>query len=907
VTGVGLLGPVELRTDGEPVDAGPPRQRLLLAALAVDAGRPVSVEALIERVWGAQAPERVRESLYVHVSRLRRLVGPAGLVRRAGGYVLAVEPDAVDLLRFRALVERAGLLPRADPAAVSLLEQALELWRGEPLAGLSGEWASRVREGCRRERLAAVAAWAEATVRTGDAARALRPLTELVAENPLVEPPAAALMRALHASGRTADALACYASARRRLVAELGVEPGSELRAAHQEILGAARTATTGDTASTATTATAGAVPAQLPLDVRGFTGRAAELARLGRWWRAAGDTTLICVLTGTAGVGKTTLALHWAHTMREAFPDGQLYADLRGFHPTADPLPPEEAIRTFLDALGVPHRQIPHGPAAQVGLYRSLLADRRALLVLDNVRDAEQVRPLLPASGTCAVLVTSRDQLTGLVAAAGAYCLPVPPLPVADARGLLRRRLGADRVAAEPAAVDAIIERCAGLPLALAVVAARATIRPGAGLGVLAGELTGLDGFADTDPVLDLRAVFSWSVAGLSGGAAELFALLGAHPGPDYTAPACASLAAVPVRSAGRLLTELARAHLVTEHAAGRYTMHDLLRAYAVELAGDRTDATRRVLDHYLHTARLAALALNPNRELPPLDPPLPGVVPEEPGAAWFAAELPVLLAAIGAGSDAHTTRLVTVLADYLDRAGHWHELAGTQRAALAAATRLADRTALARAHRDLGHAYTRLRQEDLARTELCSAVALSTELGDQVGAGFSLQHLALLAEQCGDYAEALVQAQRAYERHRTAGYPIGEARTLNLLGWLHIRRGEHGAALPLCERALALATELADERGQAATLHSIGVAHHHLGNHQEARTALRAAVELCQRLGDRSGAAEALEHLGDADDAAGDPAAALHHWQQALAILRELNHPDAGQLEQKLAERGP
>ncbi|BCB84996.1 AfsR/SARP family transcriptional regulator [Phytohabitans suffuscus] len=495
---VRVLGAVELYTDGRVVAVGPPVQRVVLALLAVEAGRPVPVEVLVDQVWGEAAPAAARRGLHAYVAHLRRLFArvardPDLLIRRSGGYVLDIRPEQVDLHRFRRLVRRARERcgPLGDRAA--LLQEAVGLWRGDPLAGLPGEWAARTRTGWQQERQDAVVAWADAELDSGNPGTAVGSLTHLVAEFPLVEPLAAALMRCLHATGRTGEAMACYTATRRHLVEELATEPGDELRAIHRQILRA-------DPAGSRVAAEqwpkgpASVAPAQLPPDIPGFAARAAELAELDTLLAKAGGrpaTVVISAVSGPAGVGKTALAVHWAHLVRDQFPDGQLYVNLRGYDSDGDAVEPPDALSGFLGALGVPARWIPADLDAQVGLYRSLLAGRRVLVALDNARDAEQVRPLLPGTAGCLVVVTSRNDLVSLVAIENAHPVMVDLMSAADARDLLAGRLGAARLAAEPAAVEEIIGRCAGLPLALSIVAARAaTLRPRRSLGDLAAEL---------------------------------------------------------------------------------------------------------------------------------------------------------------------------------------------------------------------------------------------------------------------------------------------------------------------------------------------------------------------------------------------------------------------------------
>jgi tetratricopeptide (TPR) repeat protein len=666
-----------------------------------------------------------------------------------------------------------------------------------------------------------------------------------------------------------------------------------------------------------------------LPPAVRGFAGRRRELAALDAF--LPGDapsepaTVAVSAVSGTAGIGKTALAVFWAHRVAGRVPDGQLYVNLRGFDPTGSALEPAEAVRGFLDAFGVPANRIPASLEGRTGLYRSILTGRRVLVVLDNARDPEQVRQLLPGSPGCLAIVTSRNQLTPLVVTEGAHPLTLDLLPTVDAGDLLANRLGTGRVAAEPDAVAEIIARCARLPLALAVAAAHAATHPDHPLASLAAELReatgGLDAFDGGDAATDVRAVLSWSYRALSAEAARLFRLLGLKPGPDISTAAAASLAGLPLPRARRLLTELTRAHLLTEHAPGRYAFHDLLRAYATELAAihdtdqARHDALHRILDHYLHTADTAATLRYPFRDRTDLEPPRPGVTAEDltdrAGAlAWFGTELATLLAAVDLagrfGFDTHICRLSHNLVAILDGRGHWNDVLTCQHAALAAAGRLADRSAQAEAHRHLAGAYLRLGRADDAHTHLRLALDLQEALGNEVGQANCHYYLAMLWEDDGRHAEALRHAERALELYRAVGHLVAQAQTLNAVGWCHTQLGDHRRALVHCRQALALQREIGDQAGEADTLDSIGYAYHHLGRQADAHTCYQQALVLHQQLGDRYRQAETLTHLADSHRVAGQILAARERWRHALAILDELGHPDADQVRAKLRSLG-
>jgi tetratricopeptide (TPR) repeat protein/DNA-binding XRE family transcriptional regulator len=665
-------------------------------------------------------------------------------------------------------------------------------------------------------------------------------------------------------------------------------------------------------------------VPRQLPAAVADFTGRAGELQTLTRLLEDAGaggpGTVVISAIGGTAGVGKTALAVRWAHQAAGRFPDGQLYVNLRGFHPGGVPVTPAEAVRGFLDALGVPPDRIPPSPGAQAGLYRSLVADRRMLIVADNARDERQVRPLLPASPGSLVLVTSRSQLAGL-AADGARLLTLGVLPQAEATQLLATRIGDTRAAAEPSVVGRIASLCACLPLALAVAAARAAARPGFPLAALAAELADSAGRLDAldvgDPGSSVRAVFSWSYRQLSDQAARMFRLLGIHLGPDITVPAAASLAGIGEAEARRLLHELARFHLIAERVPGRYAFHDLLRAYAAEQAHHtdsdtgRREAIGRVLDHYLHTAANAARLLNPSMELVVLAPPRPGAAAGQPAdgqqaMAWFDAEHQVLLAAItladSSGFDSHAWQLPGAMEPFLQIRGHWQEWAATQRTALAAATRLGDTAAQAVCTRLLGAACTYLGDHDQARAHFASSLTLYQRLGNRLGQAKIQHNLGLLAQRQGRHADALGHAEQALRLHQAIGDKASEAATLNNVGWYHGLLGDYQQARAFCRQAATLCAETGNRWVEGAAWDSVGYAEHHLGNLAEAAACYQRALSLHRESRDRLQEAGSLTHLGDTRHAAGELTQAREAWQQALAILEDLQHPDADQVRDKL-----
>ncbi|HET7012447.1 MAG TPA: tetratricopeptide repeat protein, partial [Streptosporangiaceae bacterium] len=610
-----------------------------------------------------------------------------------------------------------------------------------------------------------------------------------------------------------------------------------------------------------------------------------------------------------------------WAHQVAERFPDGQLYVNLRGFSPGGQPAEPGEAISGFLDGLGAPRAGLPDSVPAQAALYRSLLAGKRVLILLDNAKDAEQVRPLLPGSPGCLAIVTSRNDLASLVAAHAAHPVSLDLLTPAEASDLLVRRLGEARVASEPEALGEIMDRCARLPLALAIAAARAAVRPTFPLAAIAAELgdatAALDPFSDTDPATDVRAVFSWSCQALSDDAARLFRLLGLHPGPDISVNAAASLVGLPSGAARQLLAELAHANLLLEYAPARYSLHDLLRAYATELthshdsAQERQAATQRVLDYYLHVALAAAGLLHPHRAPIAIAPAQPGVTTErlpdtEEALAWFTAEHRTLLAvddlALELGFDAHAWQLAWTMSDFLGWSGRWPDHHAVHRNALQAAERSGQKDALAYCHRGLGMATAGLGYRDDARRHYERALHQFGEIGDHSGQGTTHIGLAGLCEANGDYAGALRHSQHAHDHYQAAGQPVGQARALNGIGLFHAKLGDYRQALPRCQQALAVLQELGDTVGAAYTMDSVAYIHLQLGDQHQAIVAYRQARALYREAGESEGEAEALTLLGDIHHGNGDVDAARHAWRQALDILSQIDHPDAEQLRAKL-----
>jgi DNA-binding SARP family transcriptional activator len=959
-----VLGPVRLRAgDGWQVPASP-QLRLVLGLMALRIGQVVPVAELVDAIWEAEPPRSARASLQALMTRLRQLLKPlpgAVLTRVGDGYLLEFDQDLIDAERSRALGRAARAADGA--AAIPLFDAALALWNGPALADAPDtERVTAIRHGLAEERLSMLQDRLACMLACGREREAAAELPPALARHPLNERLAGMLMATWYRSGQRAEALAVFRQIRGRLVAELGVEPGAELQLLHQRILagdvGQAPAAIGGRAPVPANGHHAGPgngqrpgpavgrpgpadgqehagavpvlpvrpwlVPRQLPAAPAQFIDRAAELARLdeliGQTAEPGGEAQVRAVV-GSPGIGKSALATVWAHRAAGHFPDGQLYVNLKGFAPAARPVLPEQAIRGFLQALGVPSAEIPESPDAQTALYRSVLAGKRVLVVLDNARDADQVRPLLPGSGRCAVLITSRARLDGLVATVGARILTLDVMSEAESRELIVRRLGAARAQAEPEAVADLARLCAGLPLGLAIVAARAAARPGFRLAALSAELGGgdarLDALETADTTSSVREVFSWSYRQLSQPAARMFRLLGLHPGPDITVAAAASLGATGRSQARRAVAELAGAHLLTEHVPGRFTGHDLLRAYAAELAAEGEDevgrdlARRRLGDHYLHTAAAAGRRLCPARPAVILGAAQPGTVPEKftsyaEALGWFSAEHQVLLAvadaAAAACDDACAWQLPALLTDYLNREGHWHDLAALGRAALAAAEQAGDGLGQAHAHASIGVANLRVGCYGTARSHLLRASSLFREAGATAWQARNDLTIGVLFDRQGRHDKARLQAERALSLYQDLGYRAGEAHALENLGWHLAMLGSGQAAVTHCRRALDLHREVGNLVGEAHAWDHLGYAMHLVGDDAEAIACYRRSLKLLREVRDRAEQGGVLARLGDIYSAIGNKAMAKAVWRRALAILEELQDLGADEVRSRL-----
>ena len=932
----GLLGPLLIQDDDDVEVVVPTgRLRVLLAFLLTRANQPVSLDELAEAAWDGPPSPTAARTVQVYLGRLRRALGPtiaARIVTQAPGYLCKVGEDELDLLRFERLCRRARSAAYGGdwPRTAQLLTEALGLWRGTPLVDIPSELL-REREVPRLEQLhlQAIEDHIDAQIHLGRHELVIPQLRDLTTRHPLREHLHGQLMRALAGAGQRAEALEVYQRARHALVDQLGLEPGPELRQLQERVLagdaelvapradastgsigtgpdgaGPDGNGADGPTSDGPTSDSAAAVPRQLPAAVRHFVGRAEELKALSEPLGARGEAAgavVIFAVVGTAGVGKTALAVHWGHQHADQFPDGQLYVNLRGFDSQRPPVPSESVIRDFLAALGVSAQSIPVDPDAQAALYRSRLADKRMLILLDNARSAEQVRPLLPGAPGCVVLVTSRTRLAGLVALEGAVPVTLDLLSEPDAWELLASRLGRERLNGEEATITELIGLCARLPLALNIAAAHATLQPASPLAQFAHELRDayrrLDALTTGEAAADVRAVFSWSYRTLTPDAARVFRLLGLHPGQDISLLATASLAALDPDDARRCLDELTRANLIAEQLPGRYAFHDLLHAYAADQAmlldgaAEREEALRRVCDFYTHTAHCADQLLAPHRLPIELAPPAPGThphtLPDVPAAmAWFELEYPNLLAAqqaaVAHGMHLTVWQLACTLGTFQFRKVYRQDELTVWRAALEATFHLNDPAARTRAYRLIGRAYAELGRHEEAIDHLHQALALADRGPDLFEQAHSHRQLAWAWERWGDDRKALHHARRALNLYRMLDEPIWEANALNQVGWYAAHLGDYDTAREHCEAALTLHRRHDNPDGEANTQDSLGYIDHHTGDHERAIEHYEQALTLYRGLGNTYQYANTLEGLGH-------PYAALHQRDRARAVWRK------------------
>ncbi|WP_328701549.1 AfsR/SARP family transcriptional regulator [Amycolatopsis pittospori] len=817
--------------DGKPVTIGGPKLRVLLAALLVRANTTVSLDRLADHLWGEDQPSTARKSTQVYALRLRRTLGDGLIETRPDGYLIRVRPDQLDLLRFRQLAEAGREAGKAGDSAAELasLAEALECWRGRPLCDVPSESLQRD-EAARlgEDRLRTLERWIEAGLEAGRHGELVAELITLTKEHPWQETFWAQLIVALDRSGRRADALDTYRSMRRMFADELGIEPGPRLRRAHDAILHEGPS-----------TEPPRETICQLPPDVHRFVGRAGTIAELAAL--SLTETGRNVVISGPPGVGKTAFAVHVAHRFRPHYPDGQLYVNLQGYA-AGPPLDPSAALTRFLGALGVHRDRVPAEPAEQAALFRSVLADKKMVLLLDNAVHVDQVRPLLPGRPGCTVLITSRNDLRGLAVDPGAVHLPLGVLTEPESRAVLAELLGPERTTAEPDAVGELAAACAHLPLALRIAGANLAADTGRGIAEYTAELTRsgrLEELAiDGDASSAVRGAFDRSYVRLSEEDRALFRMLGRVPGPDFGVPAAAAVAGLPRAETGRALDRLAAANLLQRHAPGRYQFHDLIREYAAE-RGHAEDppehaaaALSRMIDSYVETAAMATRVLYAGAASPVFD--------EHTALRWLDTERYNLVDTI-----AHATtdpayqpaawRLIDVLRGYLQASGYAREAVAACTTALRSATEAGDLRARLSLLDVLGQMSHNLSDYGLAVEHFQQALEAARELKDLDAEADALRNLGRASSQQGKARQALHFHGQALSVSRAAGNTGAETLALNYIGVIHTFSGRPRTAVGWHERSLALARETGQREAAFHALNGRGIALWALGRLEE------------------------------------------------------------------------
>ncbi|MEU0878296.1 BTAD domain-containing putative transcriptional regulator [Lentzea sp. NPDC005914] len=872
MTRIRLLGAVEAHRDGTAFTVNRPLVRGVFALLALQAGEPVGVERIIDVVWDEASSEDARGLVHGYVSALRKMIRPAGveISRRGPGYVLEAERDDVDVLLFRSLV------------AQGRLRDALALWRGEPLAGTPHTtFFDGMRTTLTEERLVAAEQWVDQELAAGRHREVLPELSALVTENPLREKLVAALMRTLYRDGRQADALRCYDVTRARLADELGLDPCGELRSVHERIL-------RGDEDLLHPDKVPAPEPVRprsaLPLDVADFTGRSRELGHVLDELPGPGATAVV-LIDGMAGVGKTTLAVHLAQQLRDRYPDAQLFADLHGFTAGREPVDPFAALDVLLRSLGVPAAEIPNDLDQRMTAWRTELSGRKAVVVLDNAADSEQVRPLISGARDCLVIVTSRRRLRTVH---GAALLSLDVLPEDDALALLSRMLG-DRVVAEPEAAGELIRLCGRLPLALRIAAARLQHRPQWMIEDVVDRLR--DSGAD-----EVAAAFALSYRDLGAAHQRMFRLLGLHPGTDIDAYTAAALAGVPFREADYVLEDLLDLHLVEQRTRGRYTLHDLVRDHVRTLTEPDAGATARLLDYYLHVAHFAADLLQPGRrepgpEVAHVPDRLPRLRDNRTAMDWFTAEHPNLIAAarlaVSSGFDRVAAELPVHTGHFLMITERVDDLVALQEPAGVAARRLGDPVAESRSQYHLALTrYVQCRYR-AGLTHADRTLTLARQAGDPMRESMALVVQGMLRHRLGDHAGALAAYESALPIQQHQNNYRHAAICIANQGRVHLSLGKLTDAREQLEKALIKSREIGEHNEEGSVLAALGAVHSRLGEHDRAAALLEEALTLAREAGNTHYEMRALIKSADARRRAGDVAAASAFGEQAMTML--------------------
>ncbi|MGW4520410.1 AfsR/SARP family transcriptional regulator [Amycolatopsis sp. NPDC004378] len=920
-----VLGPAEVTADGHPVPLGGSRPLIVLAGLLLRANRVVPVDELGRWLWDDDR-RRSKGALQTYVLRLRRALGDQVAIRtESGGYLIELDDDLLDLARFRGLATRGkAAMDRGESRqAAAHFAGALAQWRGPALLNVESDALHRDEVGqLAEERLRVREQWADALLDVGEYGTVVPELARLTRENPLRERLHEQLMVALYRSGRQAEALDVYRRISGVLAEELGLDPGLSLQRTRQAILtgAAADDPAGGARLARYRLGVEPQVPHQLPADLPTFSGRECDLKALHALLPEAieADTsTPIASVEGMGGIGKTTLAVHFAHEVADRFPGGQVYVNLRGYGP-GEPVEPAAALEAVLTALGVPCDQIPDDLDGRAASWRTHSAGRRLLVLLDNANRTEQVRPLLPGPG-CLVVITSRWQLRALVATHGARRIALEELGEEDAVELLASTIGIERVARDPAATERFVRYCGGLPLAIRILAVRAAQFPDLPLDEfvdsLDSDLLGSFDLADGEGT-NIRSVFSYSYQALEPSTARLLRLLGLPTGVDFTAPAAAAVAGLDLATTRPMLETLAAAHLLAQPRPGRYQFHDLIRAYAGEVASrvdtpsQRDAALDRLLDWYLASALNASRRMRPERyyRLLELDDLAGGLAFSEyhEALAWFGEESGNLIAAVHLARrrrDDVCWKLAWLLQSYFVTRSRLDDWRSVFAVALEAARASGHRPGEAGILSGLGVVNGVARQYDESRRYLEQVLAIQRDLGAREGEARAQYNLAMAAHNLDDYAWAYEHGMQALEIVRELGLGALEASVLRALGDICTSMGDHEQALRLADAALAVLGPDGEPVDTRFTVHTRGLALVGLGRVDEGIACIRDSVEMFFAMGEQYEAADVLAQLGTIHLRHGDRGLARECWLRSVRLLTELGHPDADDVRSKLA----
>jgi DNA-binding SARP family transcriptional activator len=919
----GILGQINVTKYGQQVKIGGPHPRAVLAMLALELNQVVSTERLVEAVWGDNPPLTAHAAIQVHISQLRRALADCPRVRIEfcrPGYALYAPEEWVDLFRFRRLVEQAGAA--GDEQARRLLAEAVGMWRGRALSDVTTPMIqNHVCPALEEERLLAIEHEIEVGLRLGESRELVSRLARLTAEQPLRERLTVLLMIALWRCGRQADALAEYARMRQRLVSELGVEPGAELREVHRQVLESDVDAVDAVGTSVPSAAIAPVVPRQALPDVEVFIGRDEPYRQLDALARDSTARARTAVVVGQAGVGKTALVTHWAHRSTDQFPDGQLYVDLRGYAEDAVAISPVDVLGRLLRGLGMPASELPHELDEAASAYRSWLAGRRVLVVLDNARDPEHVRALLPSSPGCLTVVTSRDQMGGLVASNAVSVIELDVLDHACAMALLVSLLDDVRLRHDVAATNELIELCAGLPLALRIAAAHLVANRALTVRSMVQRLR-----ADLLATLAIgpnsatavSAAFDISFATLTAPTQRVFSLLGAVGCRDYSPEAVAALAGGELAAARRCLAELVSAHLLELRWDDRYTFHDLLWHYAADKSGSavtkaqRADAVRRLVSWYLHSAASAAGQLGARHPSVPLGVPEPGVTPAvfpDRAAAlrWCDRErvnvVPMVRAAAASDHPAAAYQLASVLWGYFSLRSAWTEWITTHEIGAEVAATLGEARAEARMLANLAPAYNETGRWDDAVDRFERALRTLRGLGETTAVARVVNNLGALHANRGHAELAAESYREALELlDDDSGDDAFRGQVLTNLAQAYRLCGRLDEALDALRAALPLAFTANDDRTVAVAAQAVGEVYADRGSIRLAMRWYERSLRILRQLGDRRNEALCYELIGNAYRDRDEADEASHAWLQALAIFAELGDPATEKLRAKI-----